>query len=100
MKTYLIDIDGTLCDKNKDHDYMKAKPNQKMIDKVNELFDAGHTIKLFTTRGTTSGIDWYEQTVAQLNYWGVKRHMTIMGKPSADVIVDDIAITFEEFLNE
>ena len=47
-------------------------------------------IKLFyTARGSTTGIDWKEQTISQLKSWGVKYHELYLGKPTADVYVDD-----------
>ena len=63
-----------------------------MIDKVNRLYDSGHRISFFTARGSTSGIDWNEFTEAQLKGWGVKFHKLILGKPHADIYIDDKSI--------
>ena len=87
---YCFDIDGTLCT-NTDGAYEDAIPFVDRIAHVNALFEAGHTIKLFTARGTTTGIDWREFTVEQMNSWGVRFHNLILGKPHADLFVDDKA---------
>ena len=92
MKKYCFDLDGTLCT-NTWGDYDKAVPYAECIDEVNRLFDKGNIIKIFTARGTTSKIDHTELTKMQLESWGCKYHELIMNiKPSADVIIDDIAI--------
>lgn len=88
---YCFDIDGTICS-NTNGEYQKAIPRQFMIDKVNQLYDSGHGISFFTARGSTSGIDWNEFTEAQLKGWGVKFHKLILGKPHADIYIDDKSI--------
>lgn len=95
---YAIDIDGTLCD-TEDSDYKNSIPRKDIISRVNQLYNEGHTIKIFTGRGATSGIDWREFTESQLKTWGVKYHELIMGKPHADYYIDDRAINIRDFLN-
>jgi hypothetical protein len=80
--------------------YLSAKPIQKAIDKVNELFNAGHYIVFWTARGTQSGIDWKELTTSQLDSWGVKYHELRFGKPAYDVFIDDKNINSLDWLNE
>ena len=87
---YCFDIDGTLCT-NTDGQYAQAKPYLKRIAVVNSLYAAGHVVKLFTARGTTTGIDWRDLTEQQMRQWGVQYHELIMGKPEADVFIDDKA---------
>ena len=99
IKTFCIDIDGTLCSITKDHKYYLAEPNINMIACVNDLYDAGHYIKIFTARGMTSGIQFTEITKRQLKEWGVKHHELIMNKPSADVYVDDLGYEPTAFIN-
>mgnify|MGYP003658291313 CR=1 FL=1 len=48
--TYVFDIDGTIC-LNTNGEYEKAEPITERIDKVNALYDAGHTIVFQTARG-------------------------------------------------
>jgi hypothetical protein len=97
LLTYCFDIDGTLCT-NTEGDYLNAEPFADRINHVNTLFECGHTIKLFTARGSTTGIDWYENTVRQLTEWGVSFHELILGKPFADIFVDDRAIHSDTYL--
>lgn len=87
---YCFDIDGTLCTKT-DGDYALAEPFYDRIAVVNALYAAGHVIKLFTARGSTSGIDWREVTERQMQVWNVRYHKLIMGKPEADIFIDDKA---------
>ena len=58
MKIYAFDIDGTICT-NTYGEYEKASPILQRIAFINDLYDSGNKIKLFTARGSTSGIDWY-----------------------------------------
>jgi hypothetical protein len=96
--TYLIDIDGLLCD-DMLGDYDNSTPDYDSIKKVNKLYDEGNTIKIFTGRGSATGIDWREFSIKQLNNWGVKYHDIILGKPVCDIIVDDKAISLKEWKN-
>lgn len=95
---YCIDIDGVLCNNLPEADYKNRTPYRHRIDKVNELYDQGHTIKIFTGRGSKSGINWRDFTERQLKSWGVKYHELIMGKPYADFFVDDKAINITDFM--
>lgn len=88
MKTYCIDIDGTICT-NTDGDYQNAKPYQERINQINNLFNEGNKIIYFTARGSTTGIDWEEFTSNQLNSWGALHHELILKKPFADYYIDD-----------
>ena len=94
--TYCFDIDGTLCT-NTLGDYEAAQPFQSRIEHINRLYEVGHTIKLFTARGSTTGIDWREVTESQLTEWGLRYHTLIMGKPFADFFIDDKATNSEEY---
>ena len=95
---YAIDIDGLLCN-DMLGDYENSKPDFESINRVNELFEAGNTIKIFTGRGSATGIDWRDFTIKQLQGWGVKYHELILGKPVIDIIVDDKAISLKEWKN-
>ena len=93
---YAIDIDGVLCD-DMLGDYEKSTPDYKVIWKVNKLYEDGHLIKIFTGRGSATGIDWKEFTIEQLKFWGVKYHELIFGKPVADVFIDDKALNITDW---
>ena len=46
-----VDIDGTICtqdDINDSAGYTNVQPRQKQIDKINKLYDEGHTIIYWT----------------------------------------------------
>lgn len=83
-----VDIDGFLCTDEKG-DYKSAKPKQENIDKINRKYDYGEIIIIWTSRGTTTDIDWKELTESQLHKWGVKYHELIFGKPEYDELWDD-----------
>lgn len=85
---YCFDIDGTLCT-NTEGDYEAAEPFPHAIEQVNALAAAGHRIILCTARGSTTGIDWRSLTERQMEEWGVVYHELHLGKPTADVYVDD-----------
>ena len=67
---YVIDIDGTICKEvilpSGKKDYANHVPIPERIEKVNRLYDQGHTIKYMTARGITSGVDYYDLTKNQL----------------------------------
>lgn len=88
LKTYCFDIDGTLCTIT-EGEYQDAKPFMDRIAKVNDLYDFGHTIVLFTARGSTTGINWRNVTEDQMKKWGVQYHSLLLGKPYADIFIDD-----------
>lgn len=96
-KTYCIDIDGTICS-NTYGKYNLAKPDKHFIGIINALFQKGHKIIFYTSRGYTTGIDWAKTTKEQLKRWGVKYHQLIFGKPEADFYIDDRAIHSDDFL--
>jgi len=93
---YCFDLDDTLC-MTSGMDYASATPMPARIERVNQLFEGGHTIKVFTARGSETGIDWREVTERQLTFWGLKYHILILGKPAADVYVDDKACHERDF---
>ena len=107
--TFVIDVDGTICElKTVGESYSNLRPKLDMISKINDMFDAGHTIILFSARGMrTYGGDMYyiEKEVrpimeAWLNKYNVKYHNLVLGKPwGANVrYVDDNAMHISEFL--
>ena len=66
---------------------------------MNNLYDQGNIIKIFTGRGSSTGIDWRDFTIKQLDSWNVSYHELILGKPVCDIIVDDKAISLREWKN-
>jgi ribonucleotide monophosphatase NagD (HAD superfamily) len=88
---FCIDIDGTLCE-TIGADYESSTPIPKAIELVQNLRKSGHYIILFTARGTLTGKSWLELTKSQMSSWGVPYDELIMGKPAADIYIDDKAL--------
>lgn len=88
-QTFVFDIDGVVAQIQKDLDYALSGPNEPMIAIINQLYDWGNKIVLFTARGYVTGKDWSEVTKDQMKRWGVKYHELKFGKPNADYYVDD-----------
>jgi histidinol phosphatase-like enzyme len=95
-KIICFDIDGIIC-RTSSLDYCKSKPIKKNIKKINELYNKGFYIKLFTARymGRSNNMVSIatkrnqEVTVPQLKKWGVKYHEAIFSKPVYSLFVDD-----------
>ena len=91
-----FDLDGTLCS-NTYGDYKNAKPIYNSIKKVNNLYDDGHYILIFTARymGKFDGDIkkvynfGYDFTKQQLDKWQIKYHKLVLGKPEFDLVIDD-----------
>lgn len=86
-----VDIDNTIT-KTDGMNYLNAKPNFVNISKVNRMYEMGHTIVMWTARGTLSNNNYFNLTHTQLKEWGVKFHELRMGKPAFDLLIDDKAI--------
>jgi len=107
MKTYVFDLDGTLCTRVSDGNYENSRPVVERINKVNSLFEEGNKIIVCTARGMgrhnndlrRAYDEFYELTINQLSLWGLKHHELHLGKPSGDVYIDDKGIKDEDFFN-
>lgn len=97
MSTFFVDIDGQLCTVVPSLDYSKAEPIVENIEKVNRLFDDGHKIVIWTSRGVGSGEDWRSVTINQLKKWDVRYHELNFGKPIFDRFFDDKAGNLYDF---
>jgi histidinol phosphatase-like enzyme len=95
-KILCFDIDGVIC-KTPGSKYNKSTPIKKNIKKINELYDKGYYIKLFTARfmgrskentsiASKKNLNF---TVPQLKKWKIKYHKIIFGKPSYSLFIDD-----------
>lgn len=96
---YYFDIDGTLCTSTEGN-YEKAAPLKERIKIVNELYEEGNIIHLYTARGSQTKIDWSELTKNQMTQWGVKYHTLNVGKPHYDLWVDDKAVSDKTFFKK
>lgn len=96
LKIIYVDIDETICETPEPRVYSNAKPIKENIDKINKLYDEGHTIVYFTSRGSRSQINWYDLTKQQLIEWGAKHHELNVNKPYYDLFIDDKTLRIEE----
>jgi capsule biosynthesis phosphatase len=104
MRTFVFDLDGTLCE-TEGSNYLDSVPKKDMIDRVNSLYDRGHTVIIFTARGMGSTFNskedaedmYYVLTENWLTDNGVKFHKLFLGKPAGDVYVDDKGMRPDEF---
>ena len=107
---YCFDIDGTICTSVKGRNYEDAQPFKDRIEIVNQLYESGNHITYFTARAMgrfkdlphefamkEAGLALRELTQQQLLKWGCRYHRLIMGKPHADVFVDDKGIDAEKY---
>ena len=103
LKTFCFDIDGVICT-TKGNDYKNSKPIKKSIKIINELYDNGNIVLIFTARFMGRSKDnikiakkvGYKFTYNQLKKWNLKFHKLIFGKPSFDLFVDDKSIFFQK----
>ena len=96
-----VDIDNTICHSFKNDkgewDYSLSKPRYKQIQKINKLYDQGHTIVYWTARGSATGINWIDLTTKQLTEWGcLYNKIEKNKKPVYDLFIDDKAKRIEE----
>ncbi len=85
-----VDMDGTICTELPPAQRPQAQPIEGALEAVNGMVAAGHTIVIWTGRG------WHEyvQTKKWLDDHGFKYAQLLMGKPIANVIIDDRARQF------
>lgn len=94
-----VDIDETICDYKVGNElnYSEARPIGINIDKINKLYDEGHTITYWSARGSKTGKDWFEITKDQIEEWGCKYHYLSVGeKPAYDLLICDKSRRIEE----
>ena len=103
-KTIVIDVDDTISF-TYNRDFKNSIPNNQVINKINELYENGWKIILFTARGGKSckTLEEKEQkyreiTERWLNDHNVKYNELMFGKPNADYYVDDKNISIDEFV--
>jgi len=109
--TYILDVDGTICQatlqEDGTYDYPNATPFPHVIERINELHKAGNAIILFTARGMRThkgNIEAiYENVAPVLDEWlrkhNVRFDRLIMGKPWGENVfyIDDRGLTLKSF---
>ena len=101
-KILCFDLDNVICDTKKNF-YKKSKPKVEVINYINNLFEKGHTIKIYTARFMGRSKDNRQKatlaakkiTINQLKKWNVKYHKIFFGKPSFDILIDDKSFGFK-----
>ena len=94
-----VDIDETICETPDSRDYTQSTPIRERIEKINSMYEQGHTVVYWTARGTGSGLDCREITEKQFKDWGVLYHELRFGKPIYDLFIDDKNISSNEYFN-
>ena len=102
-KIFCFDLDNVIC-KTSGNNYKKSIPIKRNIEVINQLYEKGYYIKIFTARfmGRTNDNTLqakklgYNLTKKQLKDWGVSYHKLIMGKPSYDLLIDDLSLNFKK----
>lgn len=96
MKTAVIDIDGVICEERPTFERSLAAPINCARRDVETLADSGYRIVLHTARSWSE----FAQTERWLHDHGIYYDALIMGKPVADIVVDDRSVkSLEEAVN-
>lgn len=97
-KRFCVDIDNTITKWDDSRDYENFKADKQMVRIINDLYDKGHHITLFTARGMTSvgpgkiASEIVPALIKNLESIGLKYHELLTHKPVYDWIIDDKAI--------
>lgn len=89
-KTIMVDLDGVICTEERTFERPLAQPIAGAREAIAELRAAGHTVVIYTGRGWTE----YRVTKQWLDDHGIEYDGIHMGKPIADVWLDDRAVRF------
>lgn len=87
----MIDLDGTLCTEELPENRAQAKVLPGAVEAVNTFVADGHIVVIWTGRGWSE----YVMTKKWLKENGFKYHELLMGKPIANLIIDDRSRNFE-----
>jgi len=105
MRTWVFDLDGTICTQESMGTYQNALPFYKVIEKMQVLKILGDRIVIFTARGmrTFDGdVKAVEENMRPLTEKWLKDNDVpydelILGKPLGDVYVDDKGMNAKDF---
>jgi hypothetical protein len=111
VKIIAFDLDDTLCRRDTEEGgtkkYLACEPIPEMIAVVNQCYDQGHQIIIYTARGMSvfkGNRDdithhLYDLTKNQLKKWGVRHHKLVMGKLHYDILVDDKVMHIKDIVS-
>lgn len=87
-----IDLDGVVCPDMHER-FREARPRDDIIHYINKLYDMGHVINIWTSRGVIENSEGkaLEDTISILDAWGLK-YSKVSIKPFYDILVDDKAL--------
>jgi len=105
-KTVAFDVDDVLCFRDETlpvestigpKKYEGCRPNPDKIQLLNDCYDEGYTIVLYTSRGMGQfkgdgkqcEKELREVTIRLLDEWGAKYHQIVFGKIHFDLLIDD-----------
>ena len=87
MATFIFDLDGTILE------HGTGNPIGDSVERINELYDAGHDIILITRRGDREFKDFSkygERTCKdQLSTLNIKYHHLIFNSTSPRIVIND-----------
>lgn len=102
--TIVIDLDDTICF-TENRDFKNSKPNSEVINKINQLYNKGYKIIIYTARGAKSckTLEEREKKYREITEKWLKNNKVnyselLFGKMNADYYVDDKNLSIEEFL--
>jgi len=107
-KLFCFDLDGVICKNTKYKNsnlinYNKSKSIPTAVNAINKLYNKGHRIVIYTSRGMTrydGDVSLVKKklskiTISSLKLWNLKYHKLIFGKIYYDFIIDDKAIDYK-----
>jgi len=92
-KTIMVDLDGVLCSEEAFFDRPLAEPIAGAQAALRKLRAAGYVVVVYTARGWGE----YPMTRRWLDEHGFEYDGLHMGKPIADVWIDDRAVRFTDW---
>jgi hypothetical protein len=87
-RTIMVDLDGVICSEERTFERALAKPLDGARESIRKLRADGHTVIIYTARG------WAEFRVTKqwLDDNGIEHDGLHMGKPIAEIWIDDRAV--------
>jgi FMN phosphatase YigB (HAD superfamily) len=92
-KTIMVDLDGVICNEEAFFDRPLAEPIEGAREALQKLHAAGYIVVIYTARSWGE----YRVTTRWLAEHGFEYDGLHMGKPVADLWIDDRAIGFENW---
>jgi trehalose-6-phosphatase len=92
-KTIMVDLDGVICSEEQFFNRPLAQPIPGAREALQKLRAAGHTVVIYTARSWGE----YRVTRSWLETHGFEYDGLHMGKPVADVWIDDRALQFNNW---